>query len=175
MNLSTKVTLKDYCTSALTIAKTDLKDLKSLQIEAKTEKIVNFQVFPDSAHQAELKKYQSHLRVDNKFLFHGAHERITYDLHDKNWIPHIEINNPSNCKANTKIKGYQEKTFFDWKIQLEKVQQTRNLKDDAIIYPGNTHLQKLPGILRSSYTHTSNNLLVPRRHLYHISSSKNIR
>ena len=28
--------------------------------------------------------------------------------------------------------------FFDWKIQLEKVQLTRNLKDDTIIYQGNT-------------------------------------
>ena len=28
--------------------------------------------------------------------------------------------------------------FFDCKIQLEKVQLTRNLKDDTIIYPGNT-------------------------------------
>ena len=26
--------------------------------------------------------------------------------------------------------------FFDWKIQLEKVQLARDLKDDAIIYQG---------------------------------------
>ena len=26
--------------------------------------------------------------------------------------------------------------FFDWKIQLEKVQLTRDLKDDTIIYQG---------------------------------------
>ena len=26
--------------------------------------------------------------------------------------------------------------FFDWKIQLEKVQLTRDLKDDTIIYKG---------------------------------------
>ena len=26
--------------------------------------------------------------------------------------------------------------FFDWKIQLEKVQLTRNLKDDTILYQG---------------------------------------
>ena len=41
--------------------------------------------------------------------------------------------NPSNCKANTKSKGYQEKMSFDWKIQFEKVQLTRDLKDDTII------------------------------------------
>ena len=26
--------------------------------------------------------------------------------------------------------------FFDWKIQLEKVQLTRDLKDDTILYQG---------------------------------------
>ena len=46
------------------------------------------------------------------------------------------INNPSNCKADTKNKGYQEIMFFDWKKQLEKVQLTRDLKDDTIIYQG---------------------------------------
>ena len=35
-----------------------------------------------------------------------------------------------------KNKGYQEIMFFDWKIQLEKVQLTRNLKDDTIFYQG---------------------------------------
>ena len=55
----------------------------------------------------------------------------------KHWIPHIGISNPSICKADTKNKGYQEIMFFDWKIQLEKVQQlTRDLKDDTILYQG---------------------------------------
>ena len=98
--------------------------------------MVNFQVFPDSAHEAELERYQGHIKLDNKFPFHGAHERLTYDLQDKNYIPHIGINNPSNCKADTKNKGYQKIMFFDWKIQLEKVQLTRDLKDDTIIYQG---------------------------------------
>ena len=53
---------------------------------------------------------------------------MTYDLKDKHWIPHIGINDPSNCKADTKNKGYQEIMFFDWKIHLEKVQLTRDLK-----------------------------------------------
>ena len=50
--------------------------------------------------------------------------------------PRIGINNPSNCKADTKKKEYQENLFFDWKIQLEKVKVTRDLKDDTIIYQG---------------------------------------
>ena len=32
--------------------------------------------------------------------------------------------------------------FFDWKIQLEKKQLTRDLKDDNIIYQGNRLLCK---------------------------------
>ena len=65
-----------------------------------------------------------------------AHGRLTYDLHDKNWIPNTGINNPSNCKAVTKNKRYQEIMFFDWKIKLEKVQLTHDLKDDTKIYQG---------------------------------------
>ena len=95
-----------------------------------------FQVFPDSAHQAELERYHGHIKLDDNFSFTGAHGRLTYDLHDNNWIPHIWIINLSNCKAHTKNKGYQEIMFFDWKIQLEKVQPTRDLKDDTTIYQG---------------------------------------
>ena len=61
---------------------------------------------------------------------------MKYYLHDKHWIPHIGINNPSNCKADIKNKGYQEIVFFDWKIQLEKLQLTRDLKYDTIHYQG---------------------------------------
>ena len=64
--------------------------------------MVNFQVFPDSAHQVELERYQGHIKLDDKFPFNGAHGKLTYDLHDKNWIPPIGINIPSNCKADTK-------------------------------------------------------------------------
>ena len=70
--------------------------------------MVNFQVFPDSAHQAELERYQGHIKLDDKFPLHGAPRRLTYNLRDQNWIPPIELNNPSNCKADTKHKGYQE-------------------------------------------------------------------
>ena len=76
-------------------------------------KLVNFQVFPDLAHQAELEIHQGQIRLDRNFPFHGTHVRLTYDLHDKHWIPYIGINDPSNCKADTKNKGYKKllKTF----------------------------------------------------------------
>ena len=37
---------------------------------------------------------------------------------------------------DTKNKGYQEIMFFDWKIQLEKIQLTRDLSDNTMIYQG---------------------------------------
>ena len=116
--------------------KNELERLKITSNKGKNRKLVNFQVFSDSAHQAGLEKYHGHIRLDNKFPFHGAHERLTYNLHDKDWIPHIGKNNASNCKADTKNKGYQEIRFFDRKIPLEKVQLTRDSKDDTIIYQG---------------------------------------
>ena len=83
-----------------------------------------FRNYSDSVHQAELERYQGHIKLDEKYPYNGAHGRLTYDIQDKHWIPHIGINNPSNCKADTKNKGYQEIMFFDWKIQLEKIQLT---------------------------------------------------
>ena len=114
--------------------KNELSRLNLTQNEGTNKKLVNFQVFPDLAHQAELEKHQGHIGLDTNFPFHGTHGRLTYDLHDKHWIPHIGIKDPSNCKADTKNKGYQEIMFFDWKIQLGKVQLTRDLKDDTILY-----------------------------------------
>ena len=99
-------------------------------------KIVNFQVFANSVHQAQLERHQGHIKLEEKYPYNGAHGRLTYDIHDKHWIPHIGINDPSNCKADTKNKGYQEIMFFDWKIQLEKVQLTRDLSDNTMIYQG---------------------------------------
>ena len=113
--------------------KNELGRLNLTQNEGMNKKHVNFQVFPDLAYQAELEKQQGHIRLDRNFPFHGTHGRLTYDLHDKHWIPHIGINDPSNCKADTKYDGYQEIMFFDWKIQLEKVKLTRDLKDDTIL------------------------------------------
>ena len=88
-----------------------------------TRNLVNFQIFPDSAHQAQLERYQGHIKLDDKFPFHGAHGRLNYDLHYKNWVPHIGIK-----------KRFQKIMFFDWKKQIEKVQLIRDLKDDTIIY-----------------------------------------
>ena len=116
--------------------KNELKRLNFTPNKGTNRKLVNFQVFPNSEHQAELEKHQGLIRLDTKFPFHGAHGKLTYDLNDKNWIPHIGIKNPSNCKADTKNKGYQEIMFFDWQIQLEKVQITRDLKNDTILYQG---------------------------------------
>ena len=63
---------------------------------------------------------------------------INIGYHDKSIIPmftiNIGINNPSNCKADTKNKEYQDIMFFDRKIQLEKVQLTRDLNDNTKIY-----------------------------------------
>ena len=98
--------------------------------------MVNFKVFADSVHQAELERYQGHIKLDEKHPYNGARGRLTYDMHDKHWIPHIGINDPANCKADTKNKRYQEKMFFDWKIQLEKIQLTRDLSDNTMIYQG---------------------------------------
>ena len=96
--------------------------MKLTTTKGKNQKLVNFQVFPDSAHQAELERYQGQMKLDDKYQIHGSH--------DKNWIPHIKKNNHSDCKIDTKNKGYQEIMFFDCKIQLEKV----HLKNDTIIY-----------------------------------------
>ena len=80
--------------------------------EGTNQKLVNFQVFPDSAHEAELERYKGHIKLDDKYPFHGAQGQLTYDFRDKIWIPHNEINNHSNCKADTKNKGYPELMFL---------------------------------------------------------------
>ena len=91
--------------------KNELERLKTTSNKGKNRKLVFFQHFPESAHQAELQKHQGHIRLDYKFPFHGAHGRLTYNLHDKVWLPHIGINNPQKSKPNTKNKGYQKNGF----------------------------------------------------------------
>ena len=76
-----------------------------------SRKLVKFWVFPVSAHQQQLEHHHGHIQLDDKFPYHGAHGRLTCDLHDKNWIPHIGINSTSNCKADTKNSSYQEIMF----------------------------------------------------------------
>ena len=63
--------------------KNELERVKITSNEGKNRKLVKFQVFPYSAHHAELEKYQGHIRLDNKFPFHGADGRLTYDIYDK--------------------------------------------------------------------------------------------
>ena len=81
--------------------KNEFSRLNLTQNVGTNRKLVNFQIFPHLAHQAELEKQQGLIRIDKNFPFHGTHVRLTYNLHDKHWIPHIGINNPSNCKADT--------------------------------------------------------------------------
>ena len=98
--------------------------------------MVNFQVLADSAHQAKLERHQSKFKLDVQYPHHSALGRLTYDLSDKNGKPNIGIINPSNCKADTINKDYQEIVFFDCKIQLVKVQLTHDLSDDTILFEG---------------------------------------
>ena len=86
----------------------DFRRLNVTQNDGTNRKLVNFQVFPDSAHQAELEKHQGHIRLDRNFPFHGTHGRLTYDLHDKHWIPHIGINDPPIAKQIQKIKDIKK-------------------------------------------------------------------
>ena len=116
--------------------KNELLRLNITRNKKTDRKLVYFQFFADSVHQAELERYQGHIKLDEKYPYNGAHGRLTYDIHDKHWIPHIGINNLSNCKADTKNKGYQEIMFFDWKIQLEKIQLTCDLPDNTMLYQG---------------------------------------
>ena len=116
--------------------KNDLLRLNRTRNKNSDRKIVNFQIFADPVHQAEHERYQGYVQLDEKYPYNGAHGRLIYDVHDKHWISHNEINNPSNCKADIKNKRHQAIMFFDWKIQLEKIQLTRDLKDNTMIYQG---------------------------------------
>ena len=71
--------------------KTELYRLNLTKNKLSDRKIVNFR---DSGHQAELERYQGHIQLDEKYPYNGAHGRLTYDIKDKHWIPHIGINNP---------------------------------------------------------------------------------
>ena len=59
--------------------KNRLSRLKITSNKGTNRKLVNFQIFPDSAHQAELERYQGHIKLDDNFPFHGAHGRLNYD------------------------------------------------------------------------------------------------
>ena len=59
----------------------------------------------------------------------------------------MELITHSNCKADTKNKGYQEIMFFDWKIQLEKIHITRDLSDNTMIYQFDYLVKMIKGIV----------------------------
>ena len=140
-------------------------------------KLVNFQVFPDLAHQAELEIHQGQIRLDRNFPFHGTHVRSTYDVHDKHWIPYIGINDPSNCKADTKNKGYKKllKTFTapranDYSIEyydhnIIRSNQYQFLDDDN--FPNLQSTIKF--FIKSSYTFTLN--ILDKKHDHNISEA----
>ena len=50
--------------------KNELRRLNLTQNIGTNRKLVSFQVFSDSAHQAELEKNQGHIRLDRNFPFH---------------------------------------------------------------------------------------------------------
>ena len=55
----------------------EFRRLNLTQNVGTNRKLVNFQVFPDLAHQAELEKHQGHIRLDTNFPFRGTHGRLT--------------------------------------------------------------------------------------------------
>ena len=55
------------------VCKNELRRLNLTQSDGMNKKLVNFQVFPDLAHQAELEKHQGHIRLYRNFPFHGTH------------------------------------------------------------------------------------------------------
>ena len=56
--------------------KNELNRLKLTTSKGTNQKLVIFQVFPVSAHQAELERYRGHIKLDDKYPFQGAHLTI---------------------------------------------------------------------------------------------------
>ena len=84
LNLSIKVIKKKLLHFSPEDCKNKPNRLKITTNKGTNQKLVSFQVFPDFAHQAEFERYQYHIKLENKYPFHGAHGQLTYDLHDKN-------------------------------------------------------------------------------------------
>ena len=120
----------------------ELKRLEKTTNKSTNRKLVIYQVFSVSAHQAELKKYQGHIKLDNKNPFPGTHGLLTYDLHDRNWIPHIGIVNPSNCKAETK-KDFRKNCFSIGNFNKQSTVNTRFKRRHKSMSSKNSYLAKL--------------------------------
>ena len=99
--------------------KSELLRLNLTKNKISNRKIVNFQVFTDSAHQADLERYQEHIKLDKKCPYNVAHGRITYDLHDKHWISHIGILILQTAKPIQK-KDTKKKCFLIVKYYLKE-------------------------------------------------------
>ena len=65
--------------------------------------------------------------------------------------------------------------FFDWKIQLEKIQLTRDLSDNTMIIKELDYLVKTTKVIATLQPEHKQQLFGSRRHMYNISSSKNTR
>ena len=63
--------------------KNELLRLNLTRNKNSNKKLVNIQVFTDSVHQAELERYQGHIKLDERYPYNGALGRLNYDLHDK--------------------------------------------------------------------------------------------
>ena len=64
--------------------KNELKRLKITSKEDTNRKLAKFQIFPDSAHQADFDRYQGHMKLGEKFsyFFHSTNtffESISYE------------------------------------------------------------------------------------------------
>ena len=56
--------------------KNELLRLNLTKAKNSNRKIVSFQVFTDSVHQAELEIYQVHIKLDERYPYNGTHGRI---------------------------------------------------------------------------------------------------
>ena len=56
--------------------KNELLRLNLTRNKNTARKIVNFQVFADSVHQAELERYQGHIKFDEKYPYNGVNKAL---------------------------------------------------------------------------------------------------
>ena len=59
--------------------KNELERFKIITIKDENCNLVNFQLFSDSSHRAQLEQHQVRIQLDKNFLHHGTHRKITFD------------------------------------------------------------------------------------------------
>ena len=79
----TKVRLNDYYILTMKFIKVNKNFFKLTTQKDNSRTLVNFYIFPDSAHQAQFRQHQSHTQLDENSSHHGSHERLFYPLQDK--------------------------------------------------------------------------------------------